>query len=109
MFSPDLIAALTVMFAVCLLMPAMYYAWYVYRRRFNHIALVGGLAAFFIFGFLISESLLRLLSSASGAGMWPYSILRAACIALCDAGGWALGLWFLKKQHFTIRDRKSVV
>ncbi len=103
MFSPDLIAALTVMFAVCLLMPAMYYAWYVYRRRFNHIALVGGLAAFFLFGFLISESLLRLLSSASGAGMWPYSILRAACIALCDAGGWALGLWFLKKQHSTIR------
>ena len=99
-FSGGLITALTVLFAVCLLLPAMYYAWYVYRKRFNHIALLGGLAAFFLFGFLISENLLRLVSAAGG---WSYALLRALLVALCDVGGYALGLWFLKKQHSTIR------
>ncbi len=100
-FSGGLITAMTVLFAVCLLLPAMYYAWYVYRRRFNHIALVGGLAAFFLFGFLISENLLRLLPA--GGSMWSYGLLRALCIALCDVGGYTLGLWFMKRQHSTIR------
>ena len=99
-FSGGLITALTVLFAVCLLLPAMYYAWYVYRKRFNHIALLGGLAAFFLFGFLISENLLRLISAAGG---WSHALLRAFLVALCDVGGYALGLRFLKKQHSTIR------
>ena len=102
-FSGDLITALTVLFAVCILLPTMYYVWYVYRKRFNHIALLGGLAAFFLLGFLISENLLRLLAPAAGAGQWIYSFLRAFCAALCDVGAYALGLWFLKKQHSTIR------
>ena len=98
-FSGELITALTVLFAVCLLLPAMYYAWYVYRKRFNHIALLGGLAAVFLFGFLISENLLRLVP----AGGRSYALLRAFLVALCDVGGYTLGLWFLKKQHSTIR------
>ena len=102
-FSGELITALTVLFAVCILLPTMYYVWYVYRKRFNHIALLGGLAAFFLMGFLVSENLLRLLAPAAGAGMWTYSLLRAFIAALCDVGGFALGLWFLKKQHSTIR------
>ncbi len=102
-FSTGLVTALTVLFAVCLLLPALYYMWYVYRKRFNHIALVGGLAAFFLFGFLISENLLRLLAPAAGAGRWTYALLRALIAAACDVGGYTLGLWFLKKQHSTIR------
>ena len=102
-FSGDLITALTVLFAVCILLPTMYYVWYVYRKRFNHIALLGGLAAFFLFGFLVAENLLRLLAPTAGAGQWTYSFLRAFCAALCDVGAYALGLWFLKKQHSTIR------
>ena len=102
-FPGGLITALTVLFAVCILLPTMYYVWYVYRKRFNHIALLGGLAAFFLFGFLIAENLLRLLSPISVTGQWTYALLRAAVAALCDVGGYALGLWFLKKQHGTIR------
>ncbi len=111
-FSGELITALTVLFAVCILLPTMYYVWYVYRKRFNHIALLGGLAAFFLLGFLVSENLLRLVptltwqqlaSSRRGAGMWSYSLLRAIIAALCDVGAYTLGLWFLKKQHSTIR------
>ena len=102
-FSGELITALTVLFAVCILLPTMYYVWYVYRKRFNHIALLGGLAAFFLMGFLVSENLLRLLAPAAGAGMWTYATLRAFIAALCDVGGFVLGLWFLKKQHSTIR------
>lgn len=102
-FSGELITALTVLFAVCILLPTMYYVWYVYRKRFNHIALLGGLAAFFLMGFLVSENLLRLLTPAAGAGMWTYATLRAFIAALCDVGGFVLGLWFLKKQHSTIR------
>ena len=94
---------MTVLFAVCLLLPALYYMWYVYRKRFNHIALLGGLAAFFLFGFLISQNLLRLAKAASGAGMWSYALLTAFLAAACDVGGYTLGLWFLKKQHSTIR------
>ena len=111
-FSGELITALTVLFAVCILLPTMYYVWYVYRKRFNHIALLGGLAAFFLMGFLVSENLLRLVpaltwqqlaSSRRGAGMWTYGSLRALITSLCDVGGFTLGLWFLKKQHSTIR------
>ena len=111
-FSGELITALTVLFAVCILLPTMYYVWYVYRKRFNHIALLGGLAAFFLMGFLVSENLLRLVpaltwqqlaSSRRGAGMWTYATLRAFIAALCDVGAFVLGLWFLKKQHSTIR------
>ncbi len=102
-FSGGLISSLTVLFAVCVLLPTMYYVWYVYRKRFNHIALLGGLAAFFLFGFLIAENLLRLLPPAAGAGKWTYALLRGFIAALCDVGGYALGLWFLKKQHSTIR------
>ncbi len=111
-FSGELITALTVLFAVCILLPTMYYVWYVYRKRFNHIALLGGLAAFFLMGFLVSENLLRLVpaltwqqlaSSRRGAGMWTTSSLRALITSLCDVGGFTLGLWFLKKQHSTIR------
>ena len=102
-FSGELITALTVLFAVCILLPTMYYVWYVYRKRFNHIALLGGLAAFFLMGFLVSENLLRLLTPAAGAGMWTYALLRAFIAALCDVGGFTLGLWFLKRQHSTIR------
>ena len=102
-FSGELVTALTILFAVCILLPTMYYVWYVYRKRFNHIALLGGLAAFFLFGFLVAENLLRLLPSAEGAGRWTYALLRAVVAALCDVGGYALGLWFLKKQHGTIR------
>ena len=102
-FSSGLITALVVLFAVCILLPTMYYVWYVYRRRFNHIALLGGLAAFFLFGFLIAENLLRLTAPAAGAGLWTCGTLRAFIAALCDVGGYTLGLWFLKKQHSTIR------
>ena len=102
-FPGGLITAMTVLFAVCILLPTMYYVWYVYRKRFNHIALLGGLAAFFLFGFLLAENLLRLLGPAAGAGKWTYALLRGFCLALCDVGAYALGLWFLKKQHSTIR------
>ncbi len=102
-FSSGLITALVVLFAVCILLPTMYYVWYVYRKRFNHIALLGGLAAFFLFGFLIAENLLRLTAPAAGAGLWTSGTLRAFIAALCDVGGYTLGLWFMKRQHSTIR------
>ena len=66
-FSDSLMAAMTVLFAVCVLVPTMYYVWNVYRKRFNHVAMLAGLACFFIFGFLLSENLLRLLAPTGAA------------------------------------------
>jgi uncharacterized membrane protein YhfC len=106
-FSDSLMAAMTVLFAACVLVPTMYYVWNVYRKRFNHVAMLAGLACFFIFGFLLSENLLRLLAPAGAAGsmgMWGYGVTRSLCVAVCEVGGIALSLWMLQRQqHSTIR------
>ena len=106
-FSDQLVTALTVLFAVCILVPTMYYVWNVYRKRLNHIAVLAGLACFFLFGFLLSENLLRLLAAAGSAGsmgLWGYGITRALCAAICEMGGVTLAIWYLRRQQYrTIR------
>ena len=104
-FSGELLGALTVLFAVCILVPVMYYVWNVYRRRLSHIAILGGLAAFFLFGFVLSQGLLRSLAPASAqeSGPWGYALLSAAVSAACDVGGIFLGLLLLHRQQGTIR------
>lgn len=105
-FSSELVGALTVLFAVCILVPTMYYVWNVYRRKLSHIAILGGLAAFFIFGYLVAETLLRLLAPASrmeAMGMWPYALVRALCVAASETAGISFALWYLHRQHGTIR------
>ena len=105
-FSGGLVGAMTVLFAVCVLLPAMYYVWTVYRRRFNHVAMLGGLACFFFFAYFLAQTLLRLLlpTGPTGAGMWGYGIIRALCVSVCEIGGVSLTLWFLhRQQHATVR------
>ena len=106
MFSPGLVTALSMTFAACILIPVMYYVWMVYKKRISHVGILAGLAAFFLFSYLISGILLAQLAPESGMarmGMWPYSILRALVIAVCDLGGMGLGLWFLHRQERTLR------
>lgn len=105
-FSDGLVTALGVLFAVCLLMPVMYYVWSVYRKKLNHAALLGGLAAFFLFGYLISGVLLGALAPESRLaelGMWRYALGRALSVAVAEAGGMWLALWFLHRQYATVR------
>ena len=106
MFSPQLVTALSMTFAVCILIPVMYYVWMVYQRRISHVGILAGLAAFFLFSYLIPGILLGQLApeSAMGSmGQWPYAIVRALCIAVSDVAGMALGLWFLHRQERTLR------
>ncbi len=101
-FSGALLGALTVLFAVCILVPVMYYIWNVYRRRMSHIAILGGLAAFFLFGYVLSQSLLQGLQPER-LGLWGYGLLSALIAAVCDVGGILLGLWFLHRQQGSVR------
>ncbi len=101
-YSGELLGALTVLFAVCILVPVMYYVWNVYRRKLSHIAILGGLAAFFLFGYVLSQTLLRGLDPAE-QGMWGYALLSALIAAACDVGGIFLGLWLVHRQQGTVR------
>ena len=106
-FSGGLMTALTVLFAVCILVPVMFYVWTMYRHRMNHVAILAGVAAFFLFSFLLAENLLNLLApegSYAAMGMWPYALVRALCVAVSEVLGITAGLWFLHRQgHATLR------
>ena len=106
MFSSGLVTALTMTFAACILIPVMYYVWMVYKKRISHVGILAGLAAFFMFSYLISGILLGKLAPESAMakmGQWPYALTRALCIAISDMAGMGLGLWFLHRQEKTLR------
>lgn len=101
-FSDGLLTALTILFAVCILVPVMYYIWNVYRKRMNHVAMLAGLVVFFFFGYWVSGVLLAQIAPESriaeqGAGL--YALLRALCVAVSEIGGTWLALAFLKRSH----------
>lgn len=105
-FSSALLTALTMTFAACILIPAMYYIWMVYKKRISHVGILAGLAAFFMFSYLFSGVLLGKLAPESAMGkmgQWPYAITRALCIAISDMAGMTLGLWFLHRQERSLR------
>lgn len=105
-FSSGLVTALSMTFAACILIPVMYYIWMVYKRKMSHVGIIAGLAAFFMFSYLISGVLLANLapeSSMEKMGQWPYALIRALCLAVSDTLAMALGLWFLHRQDRTVR------
>ena len=99
-FSEPLITALSFLFCFCLLAPALYYVWFVYRRRLDHTGLLGGLAAFFLFGYLLTGFLLGALAPGSRKetmAPWGYALLRGLITALVEVGGIWFSLWFLRR------------
>ncbi len=99
-FSEPLITALSFLFCFCLLAPALYYVWFVYRRRLDHTGLLGGLTAFFLFGYLITGLLLGVLAPESrreAMSPWTYALLRGLITALVEVGGCWFILWFLRR------------
>ncbi len=99
-FPEPLITGLSFLFCFCLLVPALYYVWFVYRRQLDHSGLLGGLAAFFLFGYLITGMLLGALAPEAkreDMGPWVYSLLRGFITAVAEVGGcWAV-LTFLRR------------
>ncbi len=99
-FSEPLITALSFLFCFCLLAPALYYVWFVYRRKLDHTGLLGGLAAFFLFGYLVTGLLLGVLapeSKKTSMSPWSYALLRGIVTALVEVGGCWASLWFLRR------------
>ena len=99
-FPEPLITALSFLFCFCMLVPALYYVWFVYRRKMDHVGLLGGLAAFFLFGYLITGLLLGYLAPEAkreSMGPWTYAILRGLVTALAEVGGCWFILWFLRR------------
>ena len=105
-FPEPLITAPSFLFCFCLLAPALYYVWFVYRRRLDHTGLLGGLAAFFLFGYLITGLFLGLLAPESRKeemGPWGYALLRGTVTALVEVGGCWFSLWFLRRGRTEAR------
>ena len=99
-FPEPLITALSFLFCFCMLAPALYYVWFVYRRKLDHTGMLGGLAAFFLFGYLITGFFLGLLvpdSRREEMNPWSYALLRGLIIALVEVGGCWFSLWFLRR------------
>lgn len=101
MFSPALVTALAISFAACILVPVMYYVWTVYKKRISHVGILAGLAAFFLFSYLIAGILLGQLAPERES--WGNAVIRALIITVCDLAGMGLGLWFLHRQERTLR------
>ena len=105
-FSQPLITALSFLFCFCMLAPALYYVWFVYRRKLDHTGLLGGLAAFFLFGYLITGLLLGVLvpeSRKAGMSPWSFALLRGLITAAAEVGGIWLCLWFLRRGRTEAR------
>lgn len=105
-FSQPLITALSFLFCFCMLAPALYYVWFVYRRKLDHTGLLGGLAAFFLFGYLITGLLLGILVPESRKGSmtpWSFALLRSLITAVAEVGGIWLCLWFLRRGRSEAR------
>ena len=105
-FSQPLITALSFLFCFCMLAPALYYVWFVYRRSLDHTGLLGGLAAFFLFGYLITGLLLGMIAPESrkeSLGPWVYALLRGLVSAAMEVGGVWLSLWFLRRGRSEAR------
>ena len=99
-FPEPLITALSFLFCFCMLVPALYYVWFVYRRKLDHSGLLGGLAAFFLFGYLITGVLLGAIAPEErreSMGAFGYSLIRALITAVVEVGGcWGV-LAFLRR------------
>ncbi len=105
-FSDELTTSLVVLFITCLILPAFYYVWYVYKKKLNHAGLLAGLAAFFLCGYLLPSMLLGSFAPADkSAEMAPaaYALLRALLVALPEIGGMAVFLAFMQRRYSTVR------
>ena len=102
LFPDGLISALWLLLAVCILLPALYYVWMIYKKSFDHIAMLAGIASFFMFGYLVSGILLgnfapQKLADAYGSTL--YASMRALCVTVSEVGGFWLALFILKRER----------
>jgi uncharacterized membrane protein YhfC len=105
-FSNELIGALFTLLFTCLMLPVLYYIWMAFRKKLNNIAMLAGIASFFIFGYLLSGFLLGTFApeaKASELGILGYALRRAVCVAVTEAGGIWISLYLLYKKYNTIR------
>jgi hypothetical protein len=91
-FAPELTGALFILLFTCLMLPVLYYIWTAYKRRLNHLALLAGLSAFFIFGYALSGFLLGTFAPMA-AGEKTYPTLYALGRALLTAASETVGIW----------------
>ncbi len=105
-FSSDIVGALFILLFTCIMLPVLYYIWTAYRRSINHWAILAGLAAFYVFGYMLSGIFLRAFapeSIAQKAGLAPYALVRAFWISVAEAGGLWVTLFLLSRRFGTAR------
>ena len=86
----------------CLMCPVLYYIYFVYKKRFNHLAMLGGIAAFLMFGYLLTSLLLGSVIPTSlrdQMGEVPYALVRTLLIGICEAGGMYITLRLLSSRY----------
>lgn len=92
------------MFA-CLMFPVLYYIYFMYKKRFNHITMLAGIAGFLVFGYMLTSVLLTSVipeSLREQIGEVPYAIIRTLVIGICEAGGMYIVLRLLSSRDASI-------
>jgi uncharacterized membrane protein YhfC len=103
-FSNNLVSALFMLLFTCIMLPVLYYIWTAYRRSINHWAILAGLAAFYVFGYMLSGIFLKAFAPeavAEKAGLAAYALMRAFWIAAAEAGGLWITLLLLSRRFTT--------
>jgi uncharacterized membrane protein YhfC len=102
-FSDALMASLYVIFIVCIFVPVFYYIWFAIKKKINHVAILCGLAVFFVFEYYLSGGILKLIEGSEGMGAWGAAALRTLTVAAAETAGIWLGLKLMSRTHSSVR------
>ena len=85
-FPEPLITALSFLFCFCMLAPALYYVWFVYRRKLDHTGMLGGLAVYFVLNTALKLPFPKEFLSGGSTAALLVRCVRYAIVAFVDFG-----------------------
>jgi len=101
MFSQSLVNGMLTVVVVCILLPVFYLIFYTFKKKIHIPSALSGIIGFFIFGYLISGLLLGNIAPQESAADSPmlYAALRSVCVAVAEAGGAFVAMYFLSRRY----------
>ncbi len=100
MFSQSLVNGMLTVVVVCILLPVFYLIFYTFKKKIHIPSAVLGIVGFFVFGYLLSGLLLGNIAPQDSAADNPalYAVLRSVCVAVAEAGGAFVAMYFLRRR-----------
>ena len=105
MFSGGFVAASFILLFLCIMLPLFYIVFYVFKKNFNLVLMLIGLAAFFLFGYLLTGLLTGTFAPSRLIGTVPpaaYAIRRSLVVGLVRALSIWLVLLLLAKRYGSV-------